>query len=148
MKRTRSPHSPHASTPFSPHEDFLLTLHRPSVRQFFPGANCTFSSETLTKCLQPHLIRPSTYSARMAPSRLSRLPRWINHWLGYRPEAPKPLPTYQIALWSFITSFCGLSVIQGLFNYSHYFTSRHVPGIIASYVRTSSPSQTPPLTKE
>ncbi|KAJ5272605.1 hypothetical protein N7478_007730 [Penicillium angulare] len=69
----------------------------------------------------------------MPPSRLSRLPPWISHWLGYRPVAPKPLPTYQVALWSFITSFCGLSVIQGLFNYSDYFLSRGVPGIIASY---------------
>ncbi|KAJ5718768.1 hypothetical protein N7488_004414 [Penicillium malachiteum] len=69
----------------------------------------------------------------MPPSRLSRLPRWISHWLGYRPEAPKPLPQYQIAAWSFVTAFCGLSVIQGLFNYSEYFLSRQVPGIIASF---------------
>lgn len=70
----------------------------------------------------------------MTASRLSRLPRWISHWLGYRPETPKPLPTWQIALWSFIASFCGLSVVQGVFHYSEYFTSRNVPGIVASYV--------------
>ncbi|KAJ5688983.1 hypothetical protein N7462_003375 [Penicillium macrosclerotiorum] len=69
----------------------------------------------------------------MPPSRLSRLPRWISHWLGYRGEAPKPLPTWQVAAWSFITAFCGLSVVQAIFNYSSYFTTRHVPGIIASY---------------
>ncbi|CAI7640867.1 unnamed protein product [Penicillium bialowiezense] len=66
-------------------------------------------------------------------SRLARLPRWLSHWLGYRPEAPKPLPQYQVALWSFIIAFCGLSVLQAIFNYSDYFKERHVPGIIASY---------------
>ncbi|KAJ5573544.1 uncharacterized protein N7459_007971 [Penicillium hispanicum] len=69
----------------------------------------------------------------MANSRLARLPRWMSHWLGYRPEPPKPLPTYQVAAWSFIAAFCGLSVVQAIFNHSEYFTSRHVPGIIASY---------------
>lgn len=75
----------------------------------------------------------------MPSSRLSRLPRWISHWLGYRPETPKPLGTYEIAAWSFITAFCGLSVVQGIFNYSDYFISRHVPGIIASYVSSPVP---------
>ena len=70
----------------------------------------------------------------MAASRLSRLPRWMSHWLGYRPETPTPLPTWQIAAWSFITAFCGLSVLQGIYNYSDYFKERNVPGIIASYV--------------
>jgi hypothetical protein len=74
----------------------------------------------------------------MAASRLSRLPRWISHWLGYRPETPTPLPTWQIAAWSFIAAFCGLSVVQGIFNYSDYFKERNVPGIIASYVSLSS----------
>ena len=73
------------------------------------------------------------------PSRLSRLPPWISHWLGYRSAAPKPLPTYQVAGWSFLTAFCGLSVVQGLFNYSDYFIERHVPGIIASYVSPITP---------
>ena len=73
------------------------------------------------------------------PSRLSRLPPWISHWLGYRSAAPKPLPTYQVAGWSFLTAFCGLSVVQGLFNYSDYFIERHVPGIIASYVSPPTP---------
>jgi CBS-domain-containing membrane protein len=67
-------------------------------------------------------------------SRLARLPRWISHWLGYRPETTKPLSTSQVALWSFITAFCGLSVVQAIFNYSEYFKDRNVPGIVASYV--------------
>lgn len=67
-------------------------------------------------------------------SRLARLPPWVSHWLGYRSEAPKPLPAYQVALWSFIIAFGGLSVLQAIFNYSDYFKERHVPGIVASYV--------------
>ncbi|CAG7916380.1 unnamed protein product [Penicillium olsonii] len=66
-------------------------------------------------------------------SRLARLPPWVSHWLGYRSEAPKPLPAYQVALWSFIIAFGGLSVLQAIFNYSDYFKDRHVPGIVASY---------------
>lgn len=70
----------------------------------------------------------------MAPSRLSRLPQGVSHWLGHRPEPVRPRKTYEVAAWSFISAFGGLCVIQALFNYSHYFTARHVPGIIASYV--------------
>ncbi|KAJ5317644.1 hypothetical protein PENANT_c004G07890 [Penicillium antarcticum] len=69
----------------------------------------------------------------MAPSRLARLPTWISHWLGYRAEPVKPLNTYLVAVWSFMTAFCGLSVVQAIFNYSDYFNERNVPGIIASY---------------
>ncbi|XDG05530.1 hypothetical protein ABKA04_005145 [Annulohypoxylon sp. FPYF3050] len=65
--------------------------------------------------------------------RLGRLPVWINRWLGFRQAPPRPLPQYANYLWSFIAAFCGLSVLQAIFNYSDYFTSRHVPGIIASY---------------
>ncbi|PCG91299.1 HPP [Penicillium occitanis (nom. inval.)] len=69
----------------------------------------------------------------MPPSRLSRLPPWISYWFGYRAETPGPLSTWKVAAWSFIAAFCGLSVVEAIFNYSYYFTSRHVPGIIASY---------------
>lgn len=67
---------------------------------------------------------------------LARLPWWVSHWLGYRSEIPKPLPSYVIWLWSFIAGFCGLCVLQSIFNYSDYFAGRGVPGIIASYVST------------
>ncbi|KAL4897158.1 HPP family-domain-containing protein [Aspergillus ambiguus] len=65
---------------------------------------------------------------------LARLPWWLSHWLGYRPNGPaKPLPPYLRWAWSFIAAFCGLCVVQAIFNYSDYFASRGVPGIIASY---------------
>ncbi|KAJ5460950.1 uncharacterized protein N7458_002502 [Penicillium daleae] len=69
----------------------------------------------------------------MPPSRLARLPPWMSHWLGYRPETPALLNKYIVAGWSFLAAFCGLSVVQGIFNYSDYFKGRHVPGIVASY---------------
>ncbi|KAB2575276.1 Transmembrane protein [Lasiodiplodia hormozganensis] len=65
--------------------------------------------------------------------RRSRLPPWISRWLGYRASSPAPLPWYLTYLWSFVAAFCGLSVLQAIFNYSNYFKARHVPGIIASY---------------
>ncbi|KAI1439574.1 HPP family-domain-containing protein [Annulohypoxylon stygium] len=65
--------------------------------------------------------------------RLGHLPAWINHWLGFRQAPPAPLPQYANYLWSFVAAFCGLLVLQAIFNYSDYFTSRHVLGIIASY---------------
>ncbi|KAF7716443.1 Uncharacterized protein PECH_003849 [Penicillium ucsense] len=69
----------------------------------------------------------------MSQSRLARLPPGISHWLGYRAKPLGPLPMWKTNAWSFISAFAGLTVLQVLFNYSHYFTSRHVPGIIASY---------------
>ncbi|EYE90069.1 HPP family protein [Aspergillus ruber CBS 135680] len=64
---------------------------------------------------------------------LPRLPRWVNHWFGYRPTPPKPLPQYMVWIWSFFAAFCGLCVLQAIFNYSSYFERRHVPGIVASF---------------
>ncbi|KAG0159652.1 HPP family protein [Penicillium digitatum] len=64
---------------------------------------------------------------------LARLPRSVSHWLGYRENAPKPPAKHLVHFWSFIAAFCGLCVIQGIFNYSSYFIERGVPGIIASF---------------
>ena len=72
----------------------------------------------------------------MEPSRrlLARMPPSITRWVGYRSSSPKPLPSYGIALWSFIAAFCGISVIQATFR-ADYFVQRGVPSVIASYVR-------------
>ncbi|KAJ5384196.1 HPP family protein [Penicillium concentricum] len=64
---------------------------------------------------------------------LARLPPSVSHWLGYREGAPKPPSKYLVHFWSFIAAFCGLCVVQAIFNYSSYFIERGVPGIIASY---------------
>ncbi|KAJ7222123.1 HPP family protein [Mycena pura] len=66
-------------------------------------------------------------------SPLARLPRWISHWFGYRATPSPKRADYTVWFWSFIGAFCGLSVLQALFDHSHYFLQRHVPPIIASY---------------
>lgn len=65
---------------------------------------------------------------------LSRLPPWFSHWLGYRATPPPVTPVYIVWLWSFIGTFCGLSIIQAILIHGHPFTARHVPILIASYV--------------
>ncbi|KAF4616880.1 hypothetical protein D9613_008922 [Agrocybe pediades] len=71
------------------------------------------------------------------PSRLSRLPTWISHWLGYRTKHQTKLPNYRIWMWSWIASFCGISLIQAVFGQAHYFIERGVPSIVASYGATA-----------
>ncbi|ESK93991.1 hpp family protein [Moniliophthora roreri MCA 2997] len=43
------------------------------------------------------------------------------------------LPDYQVWAWTFIGAFCGISVLQAVFGYAHYFIKRGVPSIVASY---------------
>ena len=66
------------------------------------------------------------------PSRLSRLPSSISHWLGYRSGPVRPPAKPYVWLWSFIGAFCGLSIIQAVFERNSYFTERNVPGVIGS----------------
>ncbi|KUJ15844.1 HPP family protein, partial [Mollisia scopiformis] len=64
---------------------------------------------------------------------LSRLPLWLSRWLGYRASAPKPEPQLVVYFWSFIASFCTISILQAIFSYASYFRARHVPAVIGSY---------------
>ncbi|KXN91382.1 hypothetical protein AN958_00905 [Leucoagaricus sp. SymC.cos] len=64
---------------------------------------------------------------------LAPLPSWLSRWFGYR-SAPSPKqPDYIIYIWSFIGAFCGISVIQAVFEQGQYFVRRKVPSIVASY---------------
>ncbi|KAI5118331.1 hypothetical protein M0805_006613 [Coniferiporia weirii] len=69
----------------------------------------------------------------MVANRLSRLPPWLSHWLGYRAGPPVKRPNYIVWFWSFVAAFGGLSVLQAVFGHSEYFIGRRVPSIIASY---------------
>jgi len=66
---------------------------------------------------------------------LASLPAPLTRWIGYRPSPPPKQPEYIILLWSFIGSFCGISVIQAVFSNANYFIQRSAPSIVASYVR-------------
>jgi hypothetical protein len=65
---------------------------------------------------------------------LHRLPKWLSWCLGYRSELPRKVPTLIIWLWTFIGAFCGVSVVQAVFEQSQYFLNRHVPNIVGSFV--------------
>ena len=67
-------------------------------------------------------------------SRLSRLPIWLSRWLGYRRSTAPKQPENIVYIWSLVGSFCGLAILQAVFEQAHYFINRHVPTIVASYV--------------
>ncbi|KAJ8474989.1 hypothetical protein ONZ45_g15764 [Pleurotus djamor] len=85
---------------------------------------------------------------------VSSLPWWITRWIGYRPPAvdSNGLPLHAVAkvpasvtpghrnwpeevkicFWSFVASFCAISVIQAVFH-SPYFITKGAPTIVASF---------------
>lgn len=72
---------------------------------------------------------------RVIPAQfLHRLPRWLSWELGYRAETPKRVPTVFVWFWTFIGAFCGVSVVQAVFERSQYFLDRHVVNIVGSFV--------------
>ncbi|KXN92838.1 hypothetical protein AN958_06415 [Leucoagaricus sp. SymC.cos] len=64
---------------------------------------------------------------------LAPLPSWVSRWLGYRSAPPPKRPDFIIYIWSFIGAFCGISVIQAVFEQAQYFVERKVPTLVASY---------------
>ncbi|KAE9395412.1 hypothetical protein BT96DRAFT_958491 [Gymnopus androsaceus JB14] len=77
---------------------------------------------------------PNTSPNPPPPTILSRFPRFISHFLGYREGKQTTVPGQPtICLWSFLGAFCGLSVIQAVFGYSAYFVRRGAPLIVPSY---------------
>jgi len=64
---------------------------------------------------------------------LAPLPTWFSRWFGYRPSPPPKRPDYIIWLWSFVGAFCGISLIQAVFEQAQYFVGRKTPTIVASY---------------
>ncbi|KAK2464080.1 hypothetical protein APHAL10511_003910 [Amanita phalloides] len=64
---------------------------------------------------------------------LSRWPFWLSRWIGYR-EMPSPaLPMYKSLFWSFVGTFCGVALIQGIFGRVKTFVGYDVPPIVYSY---------------
>ncbi|KDQ18541.1 hypothetical protein BOTBODRAFT_154474 [Botryobasidium botryosum FD-172 SS1] len=75
----------------------------------------------------------SGVDARPSPGLLSRLPRTVSRFLGYRSESPIPRSKYIVLPWAFVGTFCSLAAIQAVFEHSPCFTVRNVPAIIATF---------------
>jgi hypothetical protein len=65
---------------------------------------------------------------------LYRLPKWVSWWFGYRAALPRRVPTVYVWFWTFMGCFCGVSVVQAVFEQCSYFVERNVPGIVGSFV--------------
>ena len=68
---------------------------------------------------------------------LHKLPRWLNWGLGYRADLPRRVPTILVWFWTFIGAFCGISVVQAVFERCQYFLERHVINIVGAFVCAS-----------
>jgi len=77
------------------------------------------------------------YVKRVLPaSWLHYLPLPISWFFGYRSDTPKKRPDVIIYLWTWIGAFCGVSVIEAVFQRNPYFSDRGVPIIVGSFVNT------------
>jgi len=65
-------------------------------------------------------------------SRISRLPRPIAHFLGYRKEAEPELPSLLVYAWAFIGAFVGILTIEALSKYAPGLQQYNPPIVIAS----------------
>ena len=66
---------------------------------------------------------------------LHRLPQWMSWGLGYRWKLQKNISSVIIWLWTFIGAFCGVAVVQAVFERNQYFLNRNVPNIVGSFVQ-------------
>src|SRR5271170_7039586 len=77
------------------------------------------------------------YVKRVLPaSWLHCLPLPISWFFGYRRNAPRKRSDVIIYLWTWIGAFCGVSVIEAVFQRNPYFSDRGVPLIVGSFVNT------------
>lgn len=91
----------------------------------------------------PRIPHKTLESNVLTPGMLNRnifapLPTWLSRWFGYRSSPPPKRPDYIIWLSSFIGAFCGIALIQAVFEQAQYFVRRKTPTIVASYVGSLS----------
>jgi CBS-domain-containing membrane protein len=99
------------------------TRFRPPFIKASSGRNPSQSPGGLFSSLkQSSMSKPSS-------SHLLCLPRWF----GHRATPPPKRPFYEICIWSFIGSFCGIALIQAVFGHAHYFIRKGAPPVVASY---------------
>lgn len=63
------------------------------------------------------------------------VPRPIAHFLGHRPEPPKPMGNILISLWTLVSVFCGVSIVTAVTMNVPAFMDHGAPNVIASFVR-------------
>lgn len=68
-------------------------------------------------------------------NQISKLPRILQIPLGY--HSTSPVSDYWVWLEILIASFCGISLLEGVFKSHTVFTKHHAPMIIASYGATA-----------
>ncbi|KAI5960738.1 uncharacterized protein KGF55_004308 [Candida pseudojiufengensis] len=74
------------------------------------------------------------FDNHLPPSQLYKFPRVLSFFLGYHKPPHKPANDYWIWLEILIGSFCGLSLIMGIFKSPNIFSEyHHAPIILASY---------------
>ncbi|KIM93261.1 hypothetical protein OIDMADRAFT_46333 [Oidiodendron maius Zn] len=72
------------------------------------------------------------YVSRIVPrSRLHLLPKPISRFLGYRSTPAAPTGSILIWCWSFIGAFCGILIVEAVFETKH-FQTQGVPPVVAS----------------
>ena len=70
-------------------------------------------------------------------NRISRLPKPVSRFLGYRDSPRKEIGNLLVAVWSFLGAFIGVMVIEAVFMIPAIH-DRGVPILIASFVRKPS----------
>lgn len=103
-----------------------------------PGASVSsslFSGQCGTKMpTGPYDFDIDRYISRIVPrSRLHILPKPISRFLGYRSTPAPPTGNILIWCWSFIGAFCGILIVEAVFETKH-FQAQGVPPVVASLV--------------
>ena len=74
-----------------------------------------------------------------------QLPRFLAHFVGYRPRPQQPIGNLAMIAWAFIGIFASLSIIEVVGRHVASFGAKGAPLIIGSFVCPPIPSD---LTKD
>lgn len=77
------------------------------------------------------------YLNRIVPhNRISRLPKPLSRFLGYREKPAAPIGNIIQATWALVGAFCGLTVVTAVYKFGPGIAKYNPPVIVASLVRT------------
>ncbi|KAM6492790.1 HPP family domain containing protein [Amanita muscaria] len=101
-----------------------------------PQSSSMFNCISDSTARDPSRLHQST--RRSWPHPLGRLPSWISRWFGHRATPPPKRPNYEICLWSFIGTFCGVALLQAVFGHASYFIAKGAPPVVPSYAASAA----------